>query len=92
VKFSEYYEQKKGVGKIALRRAQMRTAIGDGSNPGNPTMQIWLGKNLLGQVDSHKIDTNISGTITLAEKRLIEYMTEEDIDAIREQIEDEEVE
>jgi hypothetical protein len=33
--------------KIALRRAQLTTAL-----EGNATMQIWLGKNLLGQSDN----------------------------------------
>ena len=33
--------------KIALRRAQLTTAL-----EGNATMQIWLGKNILGQTDN----------------------------------------
>ena len=33
--------------KIALRRAQLKTAL-----DGNATMQIWLGKNLLGQSEN----------------------------------------
>lgn len=33
-------------GRIALRRAQLQLAMN-----GNATMQIWLGKQLLGQVD-----------------------------------------
>jgi hypothetical protein len=33
-------------GRIALRRAQLQLAMS-----GNATMQIWLGKQLLGQVD-----------------------------------------
>ena len=33
--------------KIALRRAQLTTAL-----DGNATMQIWLGKNILGQSDN----------------------------------------
>lgn len=33
--------------KIALRRAQLTTAL-----EGNATMQIWLGKNILGQSDN----------------------------------------
>lgn len=44
--FAEYYKQKKGVGKIALRKAQWQSAIG-----GNVTMQIWLGKQLIGQTE-----------------------------------------
>lgn len=65
--FPEYFELKRGHGKLALRRAQFRTAIGspavisdDGQvvepaiNP-NPTMQIWLGKQLLDQSDKQEI-------------------------------------
>ena len=37
----------KETGKMLLRRAQWRKAIEDG----NPTMQIWLGKQYLGQAD-----------------------------------------
>ena len=43
--FAYVYEQKKGVGKIALRRFQMQQA------EKNPTMAIWLGKQYLGQTD-----------------------------------------
>ncbi len=44
--FSAYYEQKSADGRAALRRAQMKSAIS-----GNATMQIWLGKQMLGQKD-----------------------------------------
>lgn len=43
--FSEIYRQKRGVGKISLRRAQMRLAEKSAS------MAIWLGKQWLGQTD-----------------------------------------
>lgn len=62
VTFSELFRQKRGKGKIALRRMQMQTA-----ESGNPTMQIWLGKQYLGQTDKQdlsldagKIEINIS--------------------------------
>ena len=48
--FANIYEQKKGTGKIALRRFQMQQA------EKNPTMAIWLGKQYLNQTD--KIETN----------------------------------
>lgn len=48
--FATIYEQKKGNGKIALRRYQLQQA------EKNPTMAIWLGKQYLGQTD--KIMTN----------------------------------
>lgn len=42
--FSEAYKKKNSKGKIALRRWQMKSA-----EKGNVTMQIWLGKQYLGQ-------------------------------------------
>lgn len=47
IKFSEYFEQKRGKGKIALRRKQYDVAMG-----GNVSMLIWLGKQYLGQSDN----------------------------------------
>ena len=41
-------EEGRAVGKTRLRRAQWQNAIEEK----NVTMQIWLGKNLLGQSDS----------------------------------------
>ena len=55
VKFSEYYGARKGLGKISLRRAQFNKAL-----RGNTTMQIWLGKQLLGQVDKQEIKQEIN--------------------------------
>jgi hypothetical protein len=56
MRFSEVFRQKRGRGKIALRRAQWQSAIDDR----NITMQIFLGKNFLGQSDKvenhHMID------------------------------------
>ena len=43
--FSEYFAQKRGKGKISLRRAQSRLA------ETNAAMAIFLGKNYLGQSD-----------------------------------------
>ena len=53
--FSDYLPQKALAGKASLRRTQWKTATG-----GNPTMQIWLGKNMLGQTDKHEIDHNVN--------------------------------
>jgi len=49
--FSEYFAQKKGKGKIALRRAQYQSAIN-----GNTSMLIWLGKNWLSQSDKQEVN------------------------------------
>ena len=43
--FSEVFKQKRGKGKISLRRAQFRLA------EKNANMAIWLGKQYLGQRD-----------------------------------------
>jgi predicted transcriptional regulator len=40
-------DQGKSYGKVKLRRAQYNKAVEEG----NPTMLIWLGKQLLGQAD-----------------------------------------
>jgi hypothetical protein len=61
--FREVYEMGIGRGKMSLRRAQMDLALG-----GNATMQIWLGKQLLGQRDH--MDTVLSGDLAIT-KRLI---------------------
>ena len=38
-------------GKTSLRRAQWKSAIGDKKRDGSISMQIWLGKQMLGQSD-----------------------------------------
>lgn len=43
--FSEVFKQKRGAGKISLRRSQWRLA------EKNANMAIWLGKQYLGQED-----------------------------------------
>lgn len=45
-RFSDALEKGRAAGKESLRRAQFKTAIG-----GNAVMQIWLGKQYLGQTD-----------------------------------------
>jgi len=47
----ETVERGKENGKASLRRLQWKTA-----QEGNATMQIWLGKNRLGQSDKQKIE------------------------------------
>jgi hypothetical protein len=44
--FAEYFSQKRGLGRVSLRRAQWQAA-----QKGNPTMLIWLGKQYLEQKD-----------------------------------------
>lgn len=49
--FSDVFEQKRGAGKISLRRAQFRLA------EHNAAMAIFLGKNYLGQTDNPQVVT-----------------------------------
>lgn len=53
--FSEIFKKKSAKGKMSLRRMQFRTA-----EEGNPTMQIWLGKQYLGQRDVMKQSVDIT--------------------------------
>ena len=46
VEFIRVYKKNIDTGKISLRRSQMKLA-----DAGNPTMNIWLGKQYLGQTD-----------------------------------------
>lgn len=46
--FTNYLQKARSSLKIKLRRAQLKVAIENE----NPTMLIWLGKNILGQSDS----------------------------------------
>ena len=59
--FTDYYRKKSSVGKISLRRAQWQLA----TKNKNPTMLIWLGKNLLNQVDRFEQETLTDNTITV---------------------------
>lgn len=47
-------QEKKAKGDLMLREVQQRTALG-----GNVTMQIWLGKQRLGQSDKSEVQTTI---------------------------------
>lgn len=57
--FATYFKKKATAGKISLRRAQYLSAIGTKDRPGNVSMQIWLGKQILGQKE-HPIE-NVEG-------------------------------
>ena len=62
--FSEYYKKNSVGGKISLRRSQWKS-----STNGNVTMQIWLGKQYLGQKDQPEQEpTDNSIDITIAVK------------------------
>ena len=56
-KFAIVYKEKRGVGKVSLRRMQFEMA----SN--NVTMAIWLGKQMLGQTDNGPVVEDDTNTI-----------------------------
>ncbi len=55
--FSTVFEQKRGVGKISLRRMQWKLA------EKNAAMAIFLGKNILGQSDTVKLESRADGKL-----------------------------
>ncbi len=57
--FTEVRKKLSQNGKMSLRRAQYRQAI----EKDNPIMQIWLGKQYLGQAD--KLEQEVSGSLVL---------------------------
>ncbi len=60
MRFAEYKAQKAARGRISLRRAQMQKAL-----DGNVVMQIWLGKQYLGQKDKQEISGDEFAPVTL---------------------------
>lgn len=54
--FSEVFKQKRGAGKISLRRSQWRLA------EKNANMAIWLGKQYLGQKDNPEESVDMEDT------------------------------
>lgn len=75
--FSEYKKRGQETGKASLRRWQFDTA-----RRGNATMQIFLGKNYLGQSDKTEVETsgtdnNITINVTAATPEDIESDDEE---------------
>lgn len=65
--FADWYRKHSVNGLISLRRSQFANAtIGN-----NVTMQIWLGKQLLGQTD--KIETENNTNLNITEFEVVEY-------------------
>lgn len=56
-------DQGREVGKLSVRRKQMQIM----NDHDNPTMAIWLGKQLLGQRDKHDVVTEDKSTQALSE-------------------------
>src|SRR4051812_38212893 len=75
VSFAEYFAQKRGVGKIALRRAQWQTA-----QKGNPALLIWLGKQHLDQKDKSQHEHSGPDGKPI-QTRNVSALTDEELDA-----------
>ena len=67
--FADYLREKKAKGNSLLKVKQFESAISDKSVP----MQIWLGKQRLGQKDKHELD-NTSSDGTMSPKSRIEFV------------------
>ena len=74
VNFSQLYKRYAGQGKTSLRRMQYTSA-----EAGNVTMQIWLGKQWLGQTDKNEIKQETMHTVNEA---LVEQIKNMDFDNI----------
>ncbi len=59
--YSTFIAKGKSEGKIRLRRKQFDVAV---NGKGNPTMLIWLGKQMLGQSDQSLSEDNMPLPIT----------------------------
>lgn len=68
--FSEVFKQKRGLGKISLRRHQWRLA------EKNANMAIWLGKQYLDQKDQPEIDVAVTVNEDALSKSLREMAEE----------------
>lgn len=68
--FSDVYRQKRGVGKVSLRRAQFNLAKRSAS------MAIWLGKQYLDQKDEVQVSTVDDSRIDELSKSLEELAKE----------------
>jgi hypothetical protein len=60
--FSDVFAEKREGGRSSLRRAQWKKAV-DGN--GDTIMQIFLGKNILGQMDKQDINHTIGGDLNI---------------------------
>ena len=67
--FAEVMDRGKAKGRISVRRAQLKLL-----EAGNATMGVWLGKNILGQVDEirHELFGNISTQLQIVIPRGLE--------------------
>jgi len=74
--FDEYCAQKRSKGKNNLRLAQLKNAL-----EGNTSMQVWLGKNWLGQKDEPKDEKEMDAPVAEALIRLLGVKSPEEFQA-----------
>jgi hypothetical protein len=74
---AEVIEHARGLGKTTLRRLQWQQA-----NAGNPTMLIWLGKQMLGQKDRHEHTGEGGGPIELIITGVRRALEQDDVPTI----------
>jgi len=67
--FAEVFKEKSSLGKASLRRKQYELAL-----KGDKTMLVWLGKQVLGQVDNieHRIQREEDAVLELSYDQLME--------------------
>lgn len=69
--FTDYFKIHSANGRASLRRKQFETALA-----GNATMQIWLGKQYLGQTD--KVEQQLDNSVTINVKPASEFIYEDE--------------
>ena len=70
--FLSYYKRGKDNGKASLRRIQWQKA-----KEGNPTMLIWLGKQLLNQTDKREVSISADKIAEQLAERLVAAFPED---------------
>src|SRR5579864_5040173 len=79
--FKEAMERGKAMGRISVRRSQMRLL-----EAGNATMGVWLGKQMLGQRDVviNEVTGSGGGPIAIACKPDLSRLTDDELQQLRE--------
>ncbi len=74
--FCRYYKKGHVKLKMRLSEAQIHNAI----ECNNATLQVWLGKQYLGQKDKQEIEQN--SNVNISDNRVLETMSDHDLNAI----------
>lgn len=82
--FADFFENHSAEGKVSLRRLQWQSAQGARGVAPSIAMQIWLGKQVLGQRDRNAVTGDDGGPVKLestVRDRRYEDMTREELQA-----------